>query len=103
MRNWNDWSDYEINKAAVKFLGINFEDMSDFRPEPYIFNEDTQREFDLCNSWENLGHIMLDNGIGVVTEGGKLIGATNWYQQPYSDVIYKYVHENPCRAVSTCF
>lgn len=87
MKTWDDWSDYEVNKAAVKFLEINFEDMSDFFPEPYLFNEDSRREFNLCNSWADMGPIIQSKQIDLIspTAGGMNVWqAEKFYPEIFS-------------------
>lgn len=108
MKNWDDWGDYEINKTIVKLLGISFEDMNDFKPEPYIFNEDKKSVFDPCNNWSDIGPIMLENGISLtkVSDSGEHLYCVNdgyWHHGNFIDSNIEYVHTNPLRAAAIVF
>lgn len=109
MKTWEDWSDYEVNKAAVKFLDINFEDMSDFCPEPYLFNEDSQREFNLCKSWADMGPIIGDRKISLhwdweVMNECSAIGSTYVMRSlGLRQINHEYTSKNPLRAAAIVF
>lgn len=109
MKTWDDWSDYEVNKVAVKFLEINFEDMSDFFPEPYLFNEDSQCEFNLCKSWVDMGQIIGDRKISLhwdweVMNECSAIGSTYVMSSlGFRQINHEYTSKNHLRAAAIVF
>lgn len=110
MKTWDDRSDFEINCGVAIALGcdvvIEFAHSSTSVYCGYEGLESTQDERDYCNKPADMWPIMLKNGIGIVAENGKLIGATTssqQYYEPYGDIIYSYDHVNPLRAAAIVF
>lgn len=112
MKTLDDWSDFEISievtSIAFGCKGWCITESGEFF---YHCGVDGSQYFvqviiDSCNSWADMGPIMLKNGIGMVAENGKLIGATTssqQYYEPYGDIIYSYNHVNPLRAAAIVF
>lgn len=113
MKTWDDWSDEDLSHAiliAIHGEVINHFCLSDC--ETYVYDCGALGEsfyrVDLIdiNKPADMWPIMLENGIGIVAENGKLIGATTssqQYYEPYGDIIYSYDHENPTRAAAIVF
>lgn len=114
MKTWDDWSDYKINKRIADFIFPeqikSVKAAKENVVDVWIANGGKgfyRHEYvDYCNSWADIGHILLDKAIGMVAENGKLIGATTssqQYYEPYGDIIYSYDHANPLRAAAIVF
>lgn len=112
MKTWDDWSDEAIDVKVTRIVfGCSGWAVTSDANKLCRFDENnrllyTQEVIKYCNSWANIGQILLDKGIGMVAENGKLIGATTssqQYYEPYGDTIYSHDHVNPLRAAAIVF
>lgn len=61
---------------------------------------------DYCNNPSDAWGIINNNGIGLIAEGGKIIGATNnsqEYYESYGSIVFDYLDKNPLRAAMIVF
>lgn len=109
MKTWDDWSDFDLSLAVAKIVAIDgLVEHNDKAVHIHDYHNG------VCLWWKtfwinnpaDMWPIMLENGIGLVAENSKLIGATTssqQYYEPYGDIIYSYDHVNPLRAAAIVF
>ena len=112
MKTWDDWSDFDLSFNVAKLSMPSNDNIQEFFGKVCTgavsgHNADSYQfvYFDINNP-ADMWPIMLENGIGMVAENGKLIGATTssqQYYEPYGDMIYSYDHVNPLLAAAIVF
>ena len=68
MRTWNDWSDLEVNRKVAEVLGKKVVQHSMmFEGKLWVIEGDNgiERLPDYCNSWEEIGKIIVENGLSL--------------------------------------
>ena len=71
-----------------------------------VIRNKTGRQFNPCNNWSDAGPIIVENGIGICADGGKLIAATNntqEYYEPFGSVVHDCHDGNILRAAMIVF
>jgi len=104
MKTWDDWSDFEINKAVAQANIMSFESMDEFRPEPYVWDEDSNAVFDPCNSWSDMGPLIDEHGISMSPVGDVWM-ANNYNPSSagsFRTQTFAY-HKNPLRSAAIVF
>lgn len=94
MKNYNEMSDFEINKAAEKLTGMYCEDASGV----YV------QTCDYCNNPSDAWPVIEDMRISVMVSTGNTWMAeceTGTYEQTAG--VYEYVDEKPLRAAMIVF
>ena len=104
MKTWDDWSDFEINYRIAKRVITNgnvciVKNFVTGRKFVYVGVEGEQTEVDYCNSWSNMGPIIVNNKIGVHPDAFK---DGNWFAFDSYDMT---MHESaePLRAAAIVF
>ncbi len=113
--NYSDMSDFEINCAVAKAMGMNVTQGISFVGAPiggetlrWVKNNNTDERFDPCNSWADAGPIIQESGISLYHSNG------NWeaefeYSAPVGgfgtdETCSKFISDkSPLRAVCIVF
>lgn len=118
MSKYADLSDFEINKmVAERRDGVTVAknqhlDYGDRDDRVVIVNENKHGNgtcVDYCNSWEDAGPLMVENGISLIWNWAheKHPTATGVIKKTKSLGEYKdpveIVNPNPCRAIAECY
>ncbi len=110
MKDYNEMSDFEISKRVAILLGHNcyYGDGSYTNDNAHVTvkGNGILGWFQPCVEPYDAWRIIVDNGIGLVSENGKIIGATNNSQEfyePFGGVVFKCLDKNPLRAAMITF
>ena len=86
MKTWDDWSDFEVNKAIANALGVSWH----LKPNTYdntnwvwSANYDNDKGVELpcyCNNPADMWPICLDNGISLINDKGYCHATTDPYE-----------------------
>lgn len=114
MTKYEKMTDAEIAEAVLLADGYIIESQ-DFLTKSKCFIKDKRLKyicddilicFNPCNNPEDAWPIILENGIGICAEDGKLVAATNnthEYYEPFGSTVFKCDHKNPLRAAMIVF
>ena len=101
--NYDDMSDLEINKAVAEKMG--FITIGSLKDSSVIFvgksNNGVFKEFDPCNNWSDIGHIIECNKISLI-EPDELTNE-EWGAGQVYDAVAWASNKNPKRAAAICF
>lgn len=90
--NYQEMSDFEINCAAAYHIGLSTVIMAE------------NKEFNPCNSWDDAGPIIQQNGINLmaskVVDSG---GLKEWEAMSYEGNCHHWGELNPLRAAMIVF
>ncbi|AUR87859.1 NinX [Vibrio phage 1.105.O._10N.286.49.B4] len=104
--NYEDMSDFEINKAVARHLPIDWCWMD----STVYLDIDHTEVFDPCNAWKDAGPIIIDNDIELSIgrhggfKTGSYISRGLWEREGnenYANIIS--FNKNPLRAAMICF
>ena len=74
MRTWDDWSDFEVNKAVAERLGLVTGGANDNYACVKVKKSEDYRAWylvDYCNSWNDIGPIIERNNITIACYDGE--------------------------------
>lgn len=109
MKNYEEMSDFEINKAVALIVGATFND--DGEPVRFVecdtgaYADFNEIEFDPCNNPDDAWPIIVNNEIDVIQNNGQDCPlATNSALMMFrGDDVFICQHENPLRAAMIVF
>lgn len=109
MKNYEDMSDFEINKAVALIVGATFND--DGAPVRFVecdagaYADFNEIEFDPCNNVEQAWPIIVKHEIDVIQNNGQDCPlATNSAVMMFrGDDVFICQHENPLRSAMIVF
>lgn len=109
MKNYEDMSDFEINKAVALIVGATFND--DGEPVRFVecdtgaYADFNEIEFDPCNNPDDAWPIIVENEIDVIQNNGQDCPlATNSAVMMFrGDDVFICQHDNPLRAAMIVF
>lgn len=109
MKNYEDMSDFEINKAVALIVGVTFND--DGEPVRFVecdtgsYADFNEIEFDPCNNPADAWPIIDENNITIINDHPSMRLAVNdaaEYYNGFSGIIASY-NENGFRAAMIVF
>lgn len=109
MKNYEDMSDFEINKRVALIVGVAFN--GDGEPVRFVecdtgaYADFNEIEFDPCNNPEDAWPIIVEHEIDVIQNNGQDCPlATNSAVMMFrGDDVFICQHENPLRAAMIVF
>lgn len=108
MKNYEDMSDFEINKAVALIAGVTFND--DGAPVRFVecdtgaYADFNEIEFDPCNNPEDAGPIIIENRIGTIPAPGNGLWKAAHRKVGNDDTPYHFTQDkNPLRAAMIVF
>lgn len=108
MKNYEDMSDFEINKAVALIAGVTFND--DGAPVRFVecdtgaYADFNEIEFDPCNNPEDAGPIIIENRIGTIPAPDNGLWKAAHRKVGNDDTPYHFTQDkNPLRAAMIVF
>lgn len=108
MKNYEDMSDFEINKAVALIVGATFND--DGEPVRFIecdtgaYADFNEIEFDPCNNPEDAEPIIIENRIGTIPAPDNGLWKAAHRKIGNDDTPYHFTQDkNPLRAAMIVF
>lgn len=109
MKNYEDMSDFEINKAVALIVGATFND--DGEPVRFVecdtgaYADFNEIEFDPCNNPEDAWPIIVEHEIDVIQNNGQdcPLATNSAVMMLRGDDVFICQHENPLRAAMIVF
>lgn len=92
MKTWDDWSDFEINKAVVCALGLKILSIWTVNPNVFITlgSSEASKKVDYCNNPADMWPIILENNIVLTPCMGANIGDATGYSEHQNPVISEF-------------
>jgi hypothetical protein len=115
--SYENMSDFEINKAVAEKCGLKVTESQypELQDDVLIINDKMEIEFsssvNYCNSWEDMGPIILDNDISVIRDMStndvwlaipKGWFSTNGFESSIGNDL-SCIHTNPLRAAAIVY
>lgn len=108
MKNYEEMSDFEINKAVALIAGVTFND--DGAPVRFVecdtgaYADFNEIEFDPCNNPEDAGPIIIENRIGTIPAPDNGLWKAAHRKVGNDDTPYHFTQDkNPLRAAMIVF
>lgn len=108
MKNYEDMSDFEINKAVALIAGVTFND--DGAPVRFVecdtgaYADFNEIEFDPCNNPDDAGPIIIENRIGTIPAPDNGLWKAAHRKVGNDDTPYHFTQDkNPLRAAMIVF
>lgn len=108
MKNYEDMSDFEINKAVALIVGVTFND--DGAPVRFVecdmgsYSDFNEIEFDPCNNPQDAEPIIIENRIGTIPAPDNGLWKAAHRKIGNDDTPYYFTQDkNPLRAAMIVF
>lgn len=101
MKTWDDWSDFEINKAVVCALGLKILSIWTVNPNVFITlgSSEASKKVDYCNNPADMWPIIYNSGMSIQAPDEYF---DEWHTSKLG-VNISYCHKNPLRAAAIVF
>ena len=101
--NYDEMSDFEVNKMLVGLLPFDWWYMD----STVYLDCDFTKVFDACNSWADIGPLIIEHGISLINDGSQSAAATDAYEfyEPHGNIIHECRCKDPSgllRAAAIC-